>query len=147
MDTIFSKSTTDDLIARVELLSEHDTPHWGSMTPFQMVRHCVLSEQMYQGAKVYKRLFIGRLFGKIALKGILKDDAPMKQSQPTHPDMKIKGIGDFEKERNLWVDLLRGYQAFNDHSFIHPFFGKMTKEQIGEYVYKHTDHHLRQFGV
>jgi len=28
---------------------------------------------------------------------------------------------------------------------MHPFFGKMTKEQVGYLAYKHTDHHLWQF--
>lgn len=29
----------------------------------------------------------------------------------------------------------------------HPFFGKLTSEQWGKGIYKHLDHHLKQFGV
>jgi len=43
--------------------------------------------------------------------------------------------------------LINEYSAYSfpDYSFVHPFFGKMTKEQIGYHAYKHIDHHLRQF--
>jgi hypothetical protein len=34
---------------------------------------------------------------------------------------------------------------FSDPGLVHPFFGRMTPEQIGYMLYKHTDHHLRQF--
>lgn len=94
----------------------------------------------------YKRLFMGKLFGRMALNGILKDDKPMKKNQPTHPEFKIKGNGNFETEKAKWIDLLNGYNGFSNTNFVHPFFGKMTKEEIGKYIFKHTDHHLRQFG-
>lgn len=29
----------------------------------------------------------------------------------------------------------------------HPFFWKLTPEQWGKGIYKHLDHHLKQFGV
>lgn len=37
--------------------------------------------------------------------------------------------------------------SFNNPDFIHGLFGKMSKDQIGIFVCKHYDHHLRQFGV
>jgi hypothetical protein len=43
--------------------------------------------------------------------------------------------------------LLNEYAHYANPSFFHTFFGKMTKEQVGQLVYKHADHHLRQFGV
>lgn len=30
-------------------------------------------------------------------------------------------------------------------AYPHAFFGKLTPEQWGELMYKHLDHHLRQF--
>jgi hypothetical protein len=30
---------------------------------------------------------------------------------------------------------------------VHPMFGKMTADQWGRSMWKHLDHHLRQFGV
>lgn len=146
MKTILDIKTVTELVGRINLLQADSQAQWGKMDAYQMLKHCTLSEEMFHGKKTYKRLFIGRLFGSMALKGILKNETPMKKNQPTHPEMKITGTGNFEHERAKWVELLQAYPTFSNNQFIHPFFGKMTAGQIGNYVYKHTDHHLRQFG-
>lgn len=147
MMTIFDKNTREGLIARLDRLNEDTPAQWGKMNAYQMLKHCTMSEEMYHGTLAFKRLFIGKLIGGMVLKGILKDQRQMKQNQPTHPEMKISGKGDFQKEKARWVELLDGYATYTDHGIVHPFFGKMDKAQIGKYVYKHTDHHLRQFGL
>lgn len=146
MKTIFDPKTVSELVSRINSLQANSQAQWGKMNTYQMLKHCTLSEEMFQGKKAYKRLFIGKLFGSMALTGILKNENPMKINQPTHPEMKITGTGNCENERAKWIELLQGYTFFSNNNFIHPFFGKMTTEQIGNYVYKHTDHHLRQFG-
>ncbi|MGK7397503.1 MAG: hypothetical protein ACNS62_23195 [Candidatus Cyclobacteriaceae bacterium M3_2C_046] len=99
MKTIFDPTTLAQLVNRVQQLEEKDKALWGQMNPFQMLRDCTLSEEMFQGKKKYKRIFIGRLFGSLALKEIIKDEKHIKRNQPTHPEMKIRGTGDFENER------------------------------------------------
>ncbi|WP_341227470.1 DUF1569 domain-containing protein [uncultured Arcticibacterium sp.] len=147
MKTIFDTNTRKELIQRINNLTAENQNLWGKMNVYQMLKHGSLGEEMFLGKKTYKRLFIGRLFGPMALKGILKDDSPVKRNQPTHPAMVVKGSGNFKAEQAKWIDLLESYNSFTTESFVHPFFGKMNKEQIGVFVYKHTDHHLRQFGV
>ncbi|WP_025764451.1 DUF1569 domain-containing protein [Dyadobacter tibetensis] len=146
MKSIFDPETRKAILARISNISEHDTALWGKMTPYQMVRHCYLTDEMTQGHRQYKRLLIGRLFGSLALKQILKDDRPISKNQPTHPQMKITDMGDLETERNKWLALIEDYAHFERTEMIHPFFGKLNKDQIGRLVFKHTDHHLRQFG-
>ena len=146
MKTIFDKNTANALVDRIHTLLPQDKPQWGKMGAFQMLRHCTLSEEMFLGKKRYDRLFIGRLFGRMALNGILKNSDPLKKNQPTHPELKITVSGNFEGERQKWLGLLGEYERYSNPDFVHPFFGKMTKEEVGYYVYKHTDHHLRQFG-
>jgi len=145
MNTIFNDTDRNGLIERLQSLSPDSKALWGKMTVCQMLKHRRLNEEMLQGKKHYPRLFIGRLFGKMALNGILKDDSQMKKNQPTHPELKIKGTGDFEQEKQQWLRLLSEYKHLGSADLMHPFFGKMTRKQIGEFVYKHTDHHLRQF--
>ena len=145
MKTIFDNNTVAELVDRINSLQVHNQPQWGKMNAYQMLKHCTLSEELFHGKKSYKRLFIGKLFGGMALRGIVKDEQPMKKNQPTHPEFKITGTGNFENERKKWIELLQAYDSFSNPDFVHPFFGKMTKEQIGVFVYKHTDHHLRQF--
>jgi hypothetical protein len=73
----------------------------------------------------------------------------MRQNNPTIPPLIIKETqGDVAMEKEKWLALIKEYAkyALPDNSFVHPFFGKMTREQIGLHAYKHSDHHLRQFG-
>ena len=145
MKSVFDKSTRDELIYRIGNLNENSRAQWGKMNVYQMVKHCTLWEEMISGKRKYKQVFIGRLFGKIALKSVLKDESPLRRNSPSIPDLIIKENGNVLYETAKWVTLLEENDRFSNHDFVHPFFGKMTKEQIGYMAYKHTDHHLRQF--
>ena len=148
MKTIFDKSTRGELINRINALNENSTAKWGKMNVYQMLKHCTLWQEMILQNKKYKRAFIGLFLGKMLLKNEVKDDRPMKQNNPTIPELKISETnGDIESEKIKLISLMNEYSqySFPDFSFVHPFFGKMTKEQIGYHAYKHIDHHLRQF--
>lgn len=145
MKTIFDKETRDELISRINTLNEKSTAQWGKMNVYQMMKHCTLWDEMIFGEKQYRQMFIGRLFGKMALKSMLKDDKPMRRNSPTVPGFEVSENGDYRSERTKWINLLNRYEHFSNNAFVHPFFGKMTKEQVGQLAYKHIDHHLRQF--
>lgn len=147
MKTILDKTTRAELILRINTLSEKSTAQWGKLNIYQMLKHCTLSEELNLGKQKYKRVFIGRLFGKMSLNSILKDEKDLKRNSPTLNEFKIVGSGDVISERTKWISLLEEYTNFSNHDFVHPFFGTMTKEQVGYFVYKHTDHHLRQFNA
>lgn len=146
MKTVFDKTTRDELINRINTLNENSTAKWGKMNVCQMTKHCAMADEMFLGKKQYKRVFLGRLIGKMALKNMLKDETPLSKNAPTKPEFKITETnGDLSSEKKKWTDLIKAYAKFSNPDFEHWFFGKMTKEQIGYFAYKHTDHHLRQF--
>jgi hypothetical protein len=146
MKTIFDKKTRDELIARINTLNENSSAQWGKMNIYQMVKHCRLWEEMISGKIKCKRVFIGRLFGKMLLKNAIKNENPMPRNAPTSPELKVKeSKGDLASEKAKWIALIEENSFFSNPDFVHPFFGKMTKEEIGYHAYKHTDHHLRQF--
>ncbi len=146
MKTIFDKTTRDELINRINALNENSTAQWGKMNIYQMLKHCRLWEEMISGKIKCKQAFIGRLFGKMALKGFIKDEKPLRRNTPTSPELRVKeSNGDISHERTKWIALIEENARFSNSDFVHPFFGKMTKEQIGYLAYKHIDHHLRQF--
>jgi Protein of unknown function (DUF1569) len=146
MKTIFDKETRNDLIKRIELLNENSTRQWGKMNIYQMIKHCILCEKMYLGKTSYKRSFLGFLFGKIALNQLMSDQKPKKRNSPTKQDFKIsESTGNLVADKTQWISLIEEYENYSNESFVHWFYGKMTKEQIGISVYKHIDHHLRQF--
>lgn len=144
MKSVFDQTTRDELITRINSLDENSTAKWGKMNVYQMLKHCTLWEEMLLGKKEYKQSFLGRLFGKIALKDMLKDE-PMKPNLPTVPSFKVSGNGDVAAAKAEWIELMREHGRRNSSGFVHPFFGKLTAEQAGQMAYKHIDHHLRQF--
>ena len=148
MKSIFEPAVREEIIQRIQLLNPDSQPKWGKMNVHQMLKHCALCEEMYLGKKNYKRAFIGRIFGAMGLKRILRDEKPLGRNAPTSPHFIVKETaGDILEEKHQWIDLVRQYEAYPANDFVHWFFGKMTREQVGQFVYKHDDHHLRQFGV
>ena len=147
MKTIFDDITREQLIRRINTLNENSKPQWGKMNIYQMLKHCNLAEALYLGKTQHKRSFLGRILGKWVLNNnMLKDEAPMQRNAPTSGHFKVKEtVGDTEAEKKKWISQLEEYANYQQADFTHWFFGKMTREQLGQFVYKHTDHHLRQF--
>jgi Protein of unknown function (DUF1569) len=150
MKTIFDKPTRDGLIDRINLLSNYSMAQWGKMCVFEMVKHntywngWILGEDKH----TYKQVLLGKIFGKMALRKMIKDEKPLDKNIPTSSQFKVKvKNGDLEAEKLKWISLTKAYENYDNPDFIHDFFGKMTKEQIGILVFKHSDHHLRQFGI
>src|SRR3954466_15599856 len=139
MKTVLNAADRDELVSRIDGLSQDSKAQWGKMNVQQMLKHCILCEEMYLGKAKYKRVFLGRLFGRIGLRNILKDEMPLQRNAPTGKPFKVQEEnGDFAAEKNKWISLIKEYADLSNDDFEHWFFGKMTKEQIGHFVYKHT---------
>lgn len=146
MKTILDKTTRGELINRINTLHEHSTAQWGEMNIYQMLEHCSLYEEMLLGRKKFKRMFLGRFFGKMALKSLIGNDDPIKRNLPTIPEIKItQSNGDISFGKKKWISQLEEHAHASAAHVEHAFCGKLTVEQIGYLSYKHTDHHLRQF--
>jgi hypothetical protein len=148
MKKVFDKTTRDELISRIDILNENSKNQWGKMNVYQALKHCILWDEWIQSNRNYEQAFIGRLFGRMALKKILRDEGHLPRNTPTLRELKIKETsGDIASEKKKWIALINKYAHFSNPGFVHSFFGKMTKEQIGQLAYKHADHHLRQFNA
>ncbi|MES2516027.1 MAG: DUF1569 domain-containing protein [Bacteroidota bacterium] len=147
MKTIFDKATTEEVINRINTLDDNSKAQWGKMDVYQMLKHCTLWEDMMQSKQNLKRPLISYIFGKMALKAVLKDESPLRRSTPTIPELVITNKGDVAFQKAEWIARIRQYEYFSNAHFVHVFFGRMTQEQIGYMVYKHMDHHLRQFNA
>ena len=150
MNTIFDKNTREELIERIKQINKSNKPDWGKMNVFQMLKHNTYWNGWILGKETptYKQALLGKVFGKIVLKKMIKDEKPFDKNIPTSDQFKVKeATADLESEKSVWISLIKEYEIYNNPKFVHDFFGKMTKEEIGILVYKHTDHHLRQFGI
>ena len=148
MKSIFDIQIRTEILSRIDRLNQESKAAWGQMTVTQMVKHCALCEEYYHGNLFVKRSFLGRLIGKMVLNKMLKDDQSIFQKNaPTSPHFRVNNnIGNLEIEKEKWKSLIKQYSFFDKEYFTHWFFGKMSKEQLGQFIYKHCDHHLRQFG-
>lgn len=148
--TVFDKNIQEELIDRIGQINGSQKAEWGKMNLIQMLKHNTYWNRwiLGKGNHSYKQAFMGKIFGKIALNRMIKDDKPLDKNIPTSDQFKVvESTGNMESEKDNWILLIKEYENFSNPNFIHDFFGKMTKEQIGILAYKHTDHHLRQFGI
>ena len=146
MKTVFDKPTRDELIARINKLDNNSHAQWGKMDVAQMIKHCRLWEEMISGELKCKRSFPGRLVGQMVLKRFLNDEKPLGRGAPTAPELRVEETHlAIEAEKARWIEMLEKNAQFSNPNFVHPFFGKMTKDQVGWLDYRHIDHHLRQF--
>jgi hypothetical protein len=147
MKSIFDTKTRTEILGRIDSLNKESKAAWGQMKVAQMIRHCALCEEYYHGNFEVNRSFLGRLIGKKVIGKILKDDlSGFQKNAPTSPQFKVvNNVEDIAVEKAKWRSLIEQYRAFDKDYFIHWFFGKMSKEQLGQFIYKHCDHHLKQF--
>ena len=150
MKTIFNKTAQGELIDRIKKLDKNSTAQWGKMNLYQMTKHCTIWDEWVLGknSPTYKQAFLGWIFGKRVLKGMVKDDTPLKRNMPAGKIHTVKEKeGDIETQKKIWADLIADYEQYSNPGFVHDFFGKMSQEEIGILAYKHSDHNLRQFGA
>lgn len=150
MKTIFDKATRDELISRINSVNKNNTAQWGKMNVYQMTKHCTIWNEWVLGKNSpnYRQEFLGKIFGKMALRSNTKNEKPIGKNMPAGKAFTVKDKdGNVEVQKKKWMDLITEYEHFSNENFIHDFFGKMTKEQIGIFAYKHSDHHLTQFGA
>ena len=149
MKNLFDNAPYNELVERMNKLSVSSTAQWGKMNVAQMLAHCKEAFKVPLSEKEIPRMFAGRLIGW-AIKKKLYNDSPWKQNLPTAPNFIIKDERDFNNEKQQLMELVNKFHKAGPagiSKYPHPFFGKFTPDQWGESMYKHLDHHLRQFGV
>ncbi len=147
MKSLYNKSDTLEILARVERLSPQAQRMWGKMDLPQMVAHCANALDMAMGKINPRRIFIGRLIGPF-FKSRYTEDKPFSKDNPTSDAIRVTDGRNFvaEKER-----LKKSVEQFSTSGEVnctrhpHPFFGRLTPSEWGIGMYKHLDHHLRQF--
>ncbi len=150
MKNLYNAAQVQEVKQRVASLRPDSARQWGSMTAPQAMAHCCTSMEMALGDKNLPRVFAGRLLGWIVKPLALKDDAPMRRNSPTMPELVVRGDRNLDAERTRLVTLIDRFAAAGPAGCTthpHSFFGPLTPDEWGILMYKHLDHHLRQFGA
>ena len=147
--SVFAAADRERLLSRLGELRPEGARLWGKMDPAQMLAHCAVAIELPLGNPARKQLLIGKLFAPLVRAKYL-GDAPFPKSSPTDPAFVVSDRRNFESEKARLLSVLarfveRGPEAAN--ATVHTFFGRMSGAEWGRLIYKHLDHHLRQFGV
>jgi hypothetical protein len=149
MQNLFDTAVYDEIIKRMNSLSPGSKALWGKMNVAQMFAHCKEAFKVPLSEKKMPPIFLGKLLGWL-MKAKLYNEEPWKKNLPTAPNFIIKDERDFNVEKEALALLINKFHSAGPSGiskYPHPFFGKLNPEQWGKSMYKHLDHHLKQFGV
>ncbi|WP_027126017.1 DUF1569 domain-containing protein [Gelidibacter mesophilus] len=150
METLFNQKVYQEVLRRIDSLTENTKPIWGTMNVAQMVKHCQMPLLVANGKMELTENvgFLKKMIFKL-YKPVMYNDKVWPENITTPKDFKVKNAPIFEFERDqlkLHISEFHG-KAMNMHWPKHPYFGNFTTDQWGKIEYKHLDHHLRQFGA
>jgi hypothetical protein len=149
MKNLFEPETVEEIKKRIDQLQPNSQRMWGNMEVAQMLAHCSAAMEVAVGEKNPPRMFIGRILGPF-IKSAFTNEKPLKKNAPTDKSFLVIDQRNFEKEKTRLFKLINQFSAGGVEKVTkhpHSFFGKLTPIEWATGMYKHLDHHLRQFGV
>ena len=149
MKTLFNPADRQELVGRIEKLQPAAVRQWGKMTPSQALCHCSRALETATGDRPLKQKWIGKILAPLVRSSVL-GEKPFGKNAPTDPSFVVSNERDLAAERAQLLELIdrlvqRGPESAAQYT--HAFFGKLSGEEWGTLMYKHIDHHLRQFGA
>jgi hypothetical protein len=147
MKSLFNPRDHRELQDRVQQLRTDQKPVWGRMSTVQMVAHLADSLRMASGELEVAPKKVP--FRYSPLKEFVLYVLPIPKDLPTSPELIARKPGDFTAEVAELRDQLNGLVQRGAEALApeHPAFGRLSARQWGVLIYRHMDHHLRQFGV
>jgi len=148
MGSILNETDRATIVKRMRALSTSSTRRWGSMDVTGMLKHLHLSALMALGEMEVPSAN-KRVFHVFPVKHLILYVLPFPKGAPTAPKLKPADAGSMEEERAAVLELLErmGTGPHDGAGPAHPLFGPLTRREWGVVTYKHTDHHLKQFGA
>jgi hypothetical protein len=151
MKTVADPHVLRSLTNRLDRLSANAHRHWGTLTPHEMLCHLGDATAMVLMVRPRTEPLPGRR--RILVKWlVLWSPIPWPHGWPTNPTLNPRAGGtkpsDFAKDRTRAVAGLEALATADPGGLepVHGFFGNMSMADWQRWAYRHTDHHLRQFG-
>jgi hypothetical protein len=147
MRTAWQEEARREIIARASRVRPDTIPRWGTMSAPRMLAHIADALKMAIGD-----LRVAPRRGPLRfppLRHAIIYWIPFPKGAPTAPELLARTATEWDREVAGLQDLLDRFATRkpDDEWPEHPAFGKLTGRDWGALVYKHTDHHLQQFGV
>jgi len=148
MKNLFQTEAVDEVISRIDNLQPRAERQWGKMDVAQMMAHCSAALDLASGRLVRPRILLGRIIGPL-VRPIYSNEKPFSRNNPTDKKLVISDPRDFSQEREQLKVRIRQFHDGGEAQCTrhpHPFFGSLSPHEWSTGMYKHLDHHLRQFG-
>jgi len=149
MKTLFHGDGYREIESRFLALRPDAGAEWGKMHVAQMLAHCRVTMEVATGLVELPPSLMGKLIGRW-FRRKFSDDSRLSRNSPTHPRFVMTEQKDFAAERDRLLQLIRQFAEGGEANCTgrpHSFFGPLSSEEWGRGMYKHLDHHLRQFGA
>jgi hypothetical protein len=150
MNNLFEPARVQEVKDRMAQLRPDSKRVWGQMNPAQALEHCSRGIELAVGDRRPPRALMGRILGRIVKPLALGNDEPMRKNSPTVPGLVVQDERDLGIERERLCGLIDRFAAAGPAGCTthpHSFFGRLSPDEWATLMYKHLDHHLRQFGV
>lgn len=149
MHTLSNPASREQLVNRIQLLAPLSHRQWGTMTVEEMLWH--LRSQLELALGIEKQTTqMKSVLSLPPLRWLTIYVVPWPKGSPTAPEMNVKksnpAVKNIEVEKQLLLQRLEEAAAAASLG-PHPLFGAMDKSMWSRLIWKHIDHHLRQFGV
>ena len=145
---MWDPSTRQHFQDRVDRLTPSVAPQWGKFNVAGMLAHLNDSYRMATGELPVKSRWMPLRYPP--LRQLVIYTLPFPKSAPTAPELLARcGSAEFEAERHVfhgWMERL-GHITSDSQLVAHPAFGNVSYKAYGVLMARHSDHHLRQFGV
>ncbi len=151
MKSLFQREVLQDVKDRLGALRPDSDARWGRMSAHQAVCHLADAFRLVLGERPTDMR--GNLPSRTVIRFVaLTLPVAWPRNVPTAPEADQERGGtapsEFQADMNeLEVLIGRFVAAAGRDMGTHPIFGDLTRGEWGRWGYRHTDHHLTQFGV
>ncbi|MDF5689606.1 DUF1569 domain-containing protein [Aquirufa aurantiipilula] len=148
--SIFSPETSQQLFDRIDALHPHSPALWGKMNVAQMLAHVCVPYEQIKGENTQQPPWYMKLILKIFLTKILTNEVPYQKNSPTAPAFLKVDVHDFEWEKSRLKNYIIAIEKMGAEQLCLQAslsLGMLNETEWNNMLYKHLDHHLKQFGV
>jgi hypothetical protein len=147
MATVWDPAVRAALVRRAQGLTPAHTAKWGRFSVAGMMAHLNDATRMALG-ELEVPAKAPPFLRYAPVRYLLIHVLPMPKSAPTAPALLARASSaELAVEQAMFAQLLDTLGQATTLAAAHPAFGPMTRKDWGALAHKHTDHHLRQFGV
>jgi hypothetical protein len=150
--TVADPAVLRSLTERLTALKPDSARRWGTLTPHEMLCHLGDAAEMVLRIRPRRRPVALRhrpILKWIALWSLLRWPHGWQTNAQHDPRVAGTRPSEFAADRRRVLDAMRRLAMADPGAteLAHGLFGTMTVRDWQRWAYKHTDHHLRQFGL